>query len=182
MPIYAWLDLRKSTYRWEDFLNWLNAGFLGPIPSLLPGQPALRLPSSLVSQMAQTANAWLLTVLAERQQQRLTWNEATDGPLMAAHLATRLFTVGEALLQVDWLVWWMEHEMRRLIRLLEAPNRVFHVLSGGVPVGQPWEQRCWALAIGLTRVYQLYMGLWRVSTEERARWDCKRQQSGCASG
>ncbi len=164
----SWLDLRKSTYRWEDFVNWLDAGFLGPIPSLLPGQPALRLPLAPLRRMAQDAHTWLLTVLAERQQRGLTWQEASDGPLLAGHLAARLIAASEALLQVDWLVHQVEEEMRRLIRLLEAPNRAFHVRAGGVPVGQPWEWRWWALSIGLARVCQLYAALGQVSGRRQA--------------
>ena len=158
-----WFTLRTSTYRWEDFLNWLNAGFLGPIPSLLPGQPALRLPLAPVRQMAQDATPWLLRVLAERQQRGLTWQEETDGPLMATHLAARLLEASEALLEGDWLVYQMEQEMRGLIRLLEAPHRVFHVRAGGVPVGQPWEWRWWGLSIGLARVCQVYATLGQLS-------------------
>ncbi len=172
MPIYAWLDLRKSTYRWEDFLNWLDAGFLGPIPALLPGQPALRLPSSLVYQMAQTANAWLLTVLAERQQRKLGWKEESDGPLMAAHLTLRLLTAREVQWLPGWLTHRLEEEMRWVIRVLEAPDRVFAVRAArGVVVSSPWQQRCWALAMGLMRVYQVYRAMGKVMREERARWE-----------
>ncbi len=172
MPIAPWLECRKSTYRWEDFLNWLDAGFLGPIPSLLPGQPALRLPSSLVYQMAQTANTWLLTVLAERQQRGLGWKEEIDGPPTAAHLTIRLLTAREVQWLPGWLLHRMEQEMRWLIRVLEAPDWVFAIRSArGVPVGYPWQQRCWALAMGLMRVYQLYRAMWKVMTEERAMWE-----------
>jgi hypothetical protein len=163
-----WFTLRTSTYRWEDFLNWLQAGFLGPIPSLLPGQPALRLPLAPVCQMAQDANAWLLRVLAERQQRGLTWNDVTDGPLLAGQLAARLIEASAALVQTDWLVHQMEQEMRGLIRLLEAPNRVFHVRVGGRLVGQPWEWRWWALSIGLARVCQVYATLGQVSRGRQA--------------
>jgi hypothetical protein len=163
-----WFTLRTSTYRWEDFVNWLEAGFLGPIPSLLPGQPALRLPLAPVRQMAQDATPWVLRVLAERQQRGLTWQEASDGPLMATHLAARLLEASEALLEVDWLVYQAEQEMRGLIRLLEAPNRVFHVRAGGVLVGQPWEWRWWGLAIGLARVCQVYGALGQVCGGPRA--------------
>jgi hypothetical protein len=62
----------------------------------------------------------------------------------------------------------MEQEMRGLIRLLEAPNRVFHVRAGGVPVGQPWEWRWWGLSIGLARVCQVYAALGQVSSRRRA--------------
>ncbi len=71
---------------------------------------------------------------------------------------------GEALLRAGWLLWRMEQEMRWLIRLLEVLDRVFRVCVGGVPLGQPWEQRCWALAIGLTRGYQVYAALWHLAT------------------
>ena len=33
------------------------------------------------------ADSWLLTVLKERQQRGLGWNEASDGPQLAADLA-----------------------------------------------------------------------------------------------
>ncbi len=165
----SWLDLRKSTYRWEDFCNWLDAGFLGPIPPYDPlTQAWLRLPLAPVRQMAQNATTWLLTVLAERQQRGLTWQEASDGPPLAAHLAARLIEASEALLQVDWLVYQVEQEMRQFIRLLEAPDRVFHVSGGGRLVGQPWEWRWWALAIGLARVCQLYAALGQVSGGRQA--------------
>jgi hypothetical protein len=58
--------------------------------------------------------------------------------------------------------------MRGLIRLLEAPNRVFHVRAGGVPVGQPWEWRWWALSIGLARVCQVYATLGQLSGRRQA--------------
>jgi hypothetical protein len=89
MAFAPWLESRKATYRWEDFLNWLEAGFLGPIPGVLPGQPTLCLSSTLIAQMAQTATAWLLTVLAERQQRKLGWKEESDGPPMAGYLTEK---------------------------------------------------------------------------------------------
>ncbi len=165
----SWLDLRKSTYRWEDFVNWLDAGFLGPIPPYDPlTQAWLRLPPHRVRQMARDAHTWLLTVLAERQQRGLTWQEASDGPLLAGHLAARLVRVGEVWLHRGWLEHALEEEMRRLIRLLEAPDRVFHVSVGGRLVGQPWEQRWWALAMGLMRVWQLVGALRQVCGEPQA--------------
>src|SRR5579885_1237984 len=165
----SWLDLRKSTYRWEDFVNWLDAGFLGPIPPYDPlTQAWLRLPPHRVRQMARDAHTWLLTVLAERQQRGLTWQEASDGPLLAGHLAARLIAGSEAPLEGGWLEHALEEEMRRLIRLLEAPNRVFHVRAGGVPVGQPWEWRWWALAMGLMRVWPLLGAVRQVCGEPQA--------------
>jgi hypothetical protein len=169
MPTYPWLGLRKSTYRWEDFVNWLNAGFLGPIPTPHLSEPRWqRLPSALVCQMARDANTWLLTVLAERQQRGLTWNEATDGPLLVGQVQAWLIEASEAVLQASWLSCRIEEEMRRLIRLLEAPDRAFQVFTGGAPWGQPWEQRWWALAIGLVRISQLYAALEQVSSETAA--------------
>src|SRR5579885_2945593 len=172
MPLAPWLEGRKATYRWHDFLAWLQAGFLGPIPARLPGQPPLWLSSALISRLAQSADAWLLEVLAERQQRKLTWQEERDGPHMAAYLTTRLLTVDE----VEWLPGWlahrMEQEMRRVIRLLEAPDRVFVVRAPrGVVGSSAWQQRCWALAIGLARVYQLYGVVERVTGKERAEWE-----------
>jgi hypothetical protein len=172
MSLAPWLEGRKSTYRWEDFLNWLDAGFLGPIPGFVPGQPTLSLSSPLIAQMAQTATAWLLTVLAERQQRKLGWKEESDGPLMAAHLTLRLLTAREVQWLPGWLTHRLEEEMRWLIRVLEAPDRVFAVRAArGVVVSSPWQQRCWALAIRLMRVYQVYRAMGKVMGEERARWE-----------
>jgi hypothetical protein len=151
----SWLDLRKSTYRWEDFCNWLDAGFLGPIPPDDPlTQAWLRLPVNRVRRLAQGAHLWVETVLAERQQRGLSWQEASDGPRLAGQLAVGLVREEEVWLHRGWLGQALEEEMRGVIRLLEAPDRMFPVGVRGRRVGQPWEQRCWGLAIGLMRVGQ----------------------------
>jgi hypothetical protein len=86
-----WLERLMSTARWRGFTDWLAAGFLGPIPDAdRPPQQWLRLPSAIVRRMAQMADSWLLTVLKERQQRGLGWNEASDGPQLAADLAARV--------------------------------------------------------------------------------------------
>jgi len=172
MPLAPWLEGRKATYRWHDFLAWLQAGFLGPIPGSWPGQPPLSLSARLIAQMAQTATSWLLTVLAERQQRQLSWKEGCDERQQAALLASRLLTAGEVSWLPGWLAQRLEEEMGWLIWLVEAPDRVFAVgAARGVVVGYPWQQRCWALAIRLGRVYQVYEMMRRVSGEERARWE-----------
>ena len=172
MPFAPWLESRKATYRWEDFLNWLDAGFLGPMPGFVPGQPTLSLSSSLIAQVAQTATAWLLTVLAERQQRRLVWEEGRAAGQRTALLAVRLLTAGELAWLPGWLTHRLEEEMRWVIWLLEAPDRVFAVRAArGVVVSSPWQQRCWALAIRLMRVYQVYRAMGKVMGEERARWE-----------
>jgi hypothetical protein len=166
MPTYPWLTLRTSTYRWEGCVNWLQAGLLGPVPAPpLPEPRWLRLPLAPVRRMAQDANAWLLRVLAERQQRGLTWHEATDGPLLVGQVKVWLIEASQAVLQVSWLSYQMEEEMRGLIRLLEAPDRVF---CWGAPVGQPWEWRWWALSIGLARVCQVYAAWGQLSSGAEA--------------
>jgi len=55
-----------------------------------------------------------------------------------------------------WVACLIEQEMRRLIRMLEAPERL---LPGVSRMGLPYEARYYALALGLARVCQLYVAL-----------------------
>ncbi|SRR5579883_113946 len=162
-----WLERLMPTARWRGFTDWLAAGFLGPIPDAdRPPQQWLRLPSAIVRQMAQMADSWLLTVLKERQQRGLGWNEAIDGPLLATDLAARLVEARHLPPHPGWVLWWIEQEMRRLIRLVEAPERC---LPGVSWQGLPYETRYRALALGLARLCQWYgaLGAWYQPVEAR---------------
>jgi hypothetical protein len=152
-----WVEHLKSTYRWQSFTDWLKAGFLGPIPEpTLPPQQWLRLPTRAVRQMTQAADRWLHLVLKERQQRGLGWNEEVDRPLLAADLAARLVNERDIPTQPGWVLWWIEQEMRWLIRLVEAPESVLPM--GVWPEGSS-EVRYRALALGLARVCQWYVAL-----------------------
>ena len=65
-----------------------------------------------------------------------------------------------------YVVWWIEQEMCRLIRLVEAPERL---LPGGSWRGLPYETRYRALALGLARLCQWYgaLGAWYQPVEAR---------------
>ncbi|GEM_PF-842025 len=151
------VEQRLSIPRWQGFTSWLTAGFLGPIPDpTLPPQQWLRLPSHAICMMAQAADEWVQVVLRERQQRGLAWNEERDAPLFAADLTARLLENWDMPSFPGWVACLIEQEMRRLIRILEAPERLLPCVSW---MGLPYEARYHALALGLARVCQLYVAL-----------------------
>ena len=150
-----WIEHRMSTIRWLCFTAWLHVDLIRPLPVPgLPPQQWKHLPLEAVRQMAEAAGPWLLLVLAARQRRGLGWSEATDAPLLAADLAARPCEAGEVPRQEGWLLWKLEGEVSRLVRLTEAPERL-------LPMGAEMssEVRYRALAIALMRVYRLYAAL-----------------------
>src|SRR5579885_1096535 len=83
-------------------------------------------------------------------------NEERDAPLFAADLTARLLENWDMPSFPGWVACLIEQEMRRLIRILEAPERLLPCVSW---MGLPYEARYHALALGLARVCQLYVAL-----------------------
>ena len=149
------IERLKSTYRWLGFIAWLGVGRIGPLPMPnLPPQQWPRLPLGRVRQAAEVVGPWLLTVLKERQQRGLGWNEEQDAPVLAADLRAQPLEARERFAQPGWLRWRLEGELWRLVRLAEAPERL-------LPTGEGLssEARYRALAVGLLRVSQVYAAL-----------------------
>jgi hypothetical protein len=148
----SWLERRKSTCRWQDFIVWLSLDITRWFPQ--PDQPRRQwacLPLERVRPMAASADRWLLTVLKERQERGLGWNEAIHAPLLVADLAVRPFGERDVSMQPGWLLRQIEYEMSRLVRLTEAPE---NQLPTGP--GMPLEVRYRALGVTLLRVWYLH--------------------------
>jgi hypothetical protein len=145
--------------RWRVFAVWLGSGLsgigpdelrltLGPVWALLP----------LARQVAQALGPWLLPLLAERQRRglaalpeevRLWLTGALDEETRMQPFKRREMRQG-----TGWLRWWLEAELRRLVRLAEAPEQGMQR-----PGWLAWEVRYWTLAVSLARIGQLYAAL-----------------------
>ncbi len=90
----------------------------------------------------------------QHQRQNSMPGPACQGPENATKQENMLENSDSVI--TPYVVWWIEQEMCRLIRLVEAPERL---LPGGSWRGLPYETRYRALALGLARVCQLYAAL-----------------------
>lgn len=151
--------------RWRVFVVWLGVGVSGILPNELRqmlGPVRAMLP--LARRVAEALGPWLAALLAERQRQGLTGEERRwlTGALEQETRA-RPLERGADRRSAGWLKWMLEAELRRLVRLAEAPEQAMR-RRGWLA----WEVRYWALAVSLARIGQLYAALERKREPEQA--------------
>lgn len=155
--------MRVSKACWQSFLDWLDAGAPGTLPSTLFFSlgPVWRL-VPLARQSAEALGPWLLALLEARQRAGLT---LTDEWTVIQHdLQARPLTQAEARRErAAWAEWHLQAELLRLLRLVETPTDSFY--RSGWP---QWEVRYWALVITLARIGQRYALLARQPGTEPA--------------
>jgi hypothetical protein len=176
---------RRSLFRptprvyWLAFLDWLACGVWGMLPFTLRatlGPVSEFLP--LAGHVAHVLSPWLLA----RRLGGAPPEDASDAALarqIAADLAVRPLTQGEARPDLAWLGELLAADLARLLRLLAAPCECFCR-----PDGLAWEIRDWALVISLARIGQVYDLLERLHSPEVARqvWWQQFQQAGQPEG
>jgi hypothetical protein len=178
--------------RWHVYVVWLGSGVSGILPDelrLTLGPVRRFLP--LARQVAETLGPWLAALILARQQRGLPPLAAEDDWWLAGALedepperpferralrrgtgaratngserAKTRFLQAPAAVGAGWLKWLLEAELRRLVRLAEAPEETLRR-----PGWLAWEVRYWALAVSLARIGQLYAALARKRPPEQA--------------
>jgi hypothetical protein len=147
--------------RWRVYLVWLGSGVSGILPDelRLTLGPVWRF-VPLARQVAEALFPWLAALLLARQGQGLAPLAGT----LEEETRTRPLEEEATRRGAGWLKWLLEAELRRLVRLVEAPEEAMRR-----PDWLPWEVRYWALAVCLARIGQLYGALGRGSDAEQAQ-------------
>jgi hypothetical protein len=161
--------MRKAfVERWRVYVVWLGVGVSGILPDelwLTVGPVWRFLP--LAWQVAEALGPWLAALLVAREQRGLApLTVEEDWRLVGAlpeESPERPFERGALRRSGGWLRWLLEAELRRLVRLAEAPEETMRR-----PGWLAWEVRYWALAVSLARIGQLYAALERKHPHEQA--------------
>ena len=169
--------------RWRVYQVWLGSGVsgilpdelrltLGPVWALLPlaRQVAVALGPWLgallaarqrqgMAALTDVSERWLVQVLEEETQARPIEGQGTRSSAgaratNASESAGAQHPQALAAVGASWLKWMLEAELRRLVRLVEAPEDALW-RQGWLA----WEVRYWALAVCLARIGQLYAAL-----------------------
>ncbi|HEY7355036.1 MAG TPA: hypothetical protein VH590_01175 [Ktedonobacterales bacterium] len=155
--------------RWRVYVVWLSSGVSGILPDelrLTLGPVRASLP--LARQVAETLGPWLAALLLARQQRGLPPLAAEDDWRLVGALPEespeRPFERRALRRSAGWLKWLLEAELRRLVRLAEAPEPTLR-RRGWLA----WEVRYWALAVSLARIGQLYAALEQKQPEQAER-------------
>lgn len=153
--------------RWRVYVVWLGSGVSGILPDelrLTLGPVRASLP--LARQVAEALGPWLAALLLARQQRGLPPLAAQDDERLAEESADRPFARRAMRRSVGagWMKWLLEAELRRLVRLAEAPEATLR-RRGWLA----WEVRYWGLAVCLARIGQLYAALEQKQPEQAER-------------
>ncbi len=150
--------------RWRVYMVWLGSGVSGILPNelrLTLGPVRALLP--LARQVAETLAPWLAALLEARQRAGLAFSN--EWTVIQSDLEAWPLTRAQTRrVRASWAQWWLEAELRRLIRLAEAPEALMR-RRGWLP----WEVRYWALAVSLARIGQVYAALEQRQPEEAER-------------